>query len=250
MTTQLDIAKVALGAFLVPWWNRGAFARALAIPLLFLVTFVLSWYYSRDHLSESANWLLFGVYWAGFAIFAVTCHRLVLLDPAVAIPQTIPGWSWRETRFFLWMVGVWLICAVVAFGLAMLIANLWMVRGGELSPTWIEWIVFVAKAPAVYLFARLCILFPATALDREVDLKWAWRLTANNGWRLVVLVGVLPWVLSYAIGFLYRDEANFVEIIMLTFVGSALFAVEVAAISLAYRELTQSEGSQPIAASA
>lgn len=249
MTTQLNIAKVALGAFLIPWWNRGGFARALAVPLFVLVTLVLCWYYTRNHLSESVNWLFFVVYWAGFASFAVTCHRLVLLDPTVVASQAIPGWSWRETRFFLWMIGVWLICAVMAWGLAMLSANIWMLRVGELSPTRIEWMVFVVKVPAFYLFARFCLVFPATAVDRKVDLKWAWRLTANNGWRLVLLVGVLPWVISYAIGLLYRDEASFVEVIVLTCVSSALFAVEVAAISLSYRELTQSEGSQSIAAS-
>lgn len=248
MTIQLDIAKVALGAFLIPWWNRGVFARALAIPLLFLVTFVLTWYYARDYLSESANWLLFVVYWAGFAIFAVICHRLVLLDPTAVPSEVIPGWSWRETRFFLWMTGVWCICAVVALGLAMLSASIWMLWVDELSPAQLDWIVFVVKAPALYVFARFCIVFPATTVDRKVDLKWAWRLTANNGWRLVVLVGALPWILSHAIGFLYRDEASLVEAIVLACVSSALFAVEIAAISLSYRELTQSEESQSITA--
>lgn len=212
------------------------------MPLLFLVAFVLAWYSARDHLSGNATWLLFVVYWAGVAIFAVICHRLVLLDPTAVAFQAIPEWSWRETRFFLWMVGVWLICAVVALGLAMLSASIWMLWVDELSPTQLDWIVFVVKAPVLYLFARLCIVFPATAADRKVDLKWAWRLTANNGWRLMVLVGVLPWVISYAIGLLYQDEASFAEAIVLACISSALFAVEVAAISLSYRELTQSEG--------
>ncbi|MBH0176979.1 MAG: hypothetical protein HP491_03745 [Nitrospira sp.] len=249
MTTQLDIAKVALGAFLIPWWNRGAFARALAIPVFFLVTFVLSWYYARAHLSEGVSWLFFVVYWAGFAIFAVICHRLVLLDPTAVPSQVIPGWSWRETRFILRMVGVWSICAVVALGLAMLSASIWMLWVEKLSPTQLDWIVFVVKVPVLYVFARFCIVFPATAVDRKVDLKWAWRLTANNGWRLVVLVGALPWVISQALGLLYRDEASFVEAIVLACVSSVLFAVEIAAISLSYRELTQTEGSQSIAAS-
>jgi hypothetical protein len=134
MTTQLDITKVALGAFLIPWLNRGVFARALAIPFLFLVTFVLSWYYAHAHLSESANWLFFVVCWAGFAIFAVICHRLVLVDPTAVASQVIPGWAWRETRFFLRMVGVWSICAVVVLGLAMLSASIWMLWVDKLSP--------------------------------------------------------------------------------------------------------------------
>jgi hypothetical protein len=242
VTAQLDVGKVALGAFLVPWWNRGAFGKALAIPLLLLVTLTLSWYYGAEHLPEFSNWALYLVYGALFALFAVTCHRLVLLDPKIVASRLAPRWSWRETRFFLWMGAVWLISAAVTFALTTLMLNVWVPWVGEPNRTWFEWTVFVAKVPAFYVFARFCLVFPATAVDRRVDLRWAWRLTENNGWRLVLLVGVLPWLISQALALLYRGDASVVETIVLTFVAAALFAVEVAAISLSYRELTRSEG--------
>ena len=242
MIAQLDVGKVALGAFLVPWWNRAAFGRALAIPLLLLVTLTLSWYYAAEHLPEVSNWVLYIIYGVLFAIFAVTCHRLVLLDPKVVASRIAPRWSVRETRFFLWMVAVWVIFAAVTFGLTTLILNVWLPWVTEPNRTWFDWTVFFAKVPAFYLFARFCLVFPATAVDRKVDLRWAWRLTQSNGWRLVLVVGVLPWVISHAVALLYRGNATVLETIVLTFVASALFAVEVAAISLSYRELTRDEG--------
>jgi hypothetical protein len=44
------------------------------------------------------------------------------------------------------------------------------------------------------------------------------------------------------VGLLYRGNATAVETAILTFLGSALFAVEIAALSLSYRELTREEG--------
>jgi len=241
MSIQLNVGKVVVGAFVVPWWNRLAFARALAVPLGLLVTLTLSWYYFGHHLSQLSNWALYLIYVFLFALFAVTCHRLVLLDPQAVASRMVPRWSWRETQFVFWMVAVWLIFAGVVFGSMTLILNLLMPSVSEPKRIWFEWTSYAAELPAFYVFARLCPLFPATAVDRKVSVRWAWRLTEKNGWRLVLIVGVLPWIISRAIDLLYRENATVVETIVLTFVGCALFAVEVAAISLSYRELTQGD---------
>ena len=83
------------------------------------------------------------------------------------------------------------------------------------------------------------MVFPATALDRRADWRWAWQLTRNNGWRLFVVVAILPWAISQLLALLYRAEATVIETILLSVTGIALFAVEIAAISLSYRELTR-----------
>jgi hypothetical protein len=242
MPARLDVTKVVYGAFMVPWWNRRAFGRALGIPLALLVTLTLSWYYGGKYLPQFSNWVLC-VAWGGlFSMFAVTCHRLVLLDAASVASQPVPRWSWRETRFFYWLVGTWLICWVAGIAAITLILNLAIMVIGNSITGWFDWAPLVAGIPAYYLFARLSPIFPATAIDRRVDLKWAWRLTRGNGWRLFVVVAVLPWLLSHFVGLLYRGNATAVETAMLTFVGSALFAVEIAALSLSYRELTREEG--------
>ena len=86
-------------------------------------------------------------------------------------------------------------------------------------------------------------MHPATAVDRNVDLKWAWRLTKSQGWRLFIVVAILPWIISELVALLYRGDATAVETVVLTFIGTALFAVEIAALSLSYRELTKEEPS-------
>ena len=241
MTHRLDVIKIVYGAFMVPWWNRRTFGRALAIPLASLATLTLSWYYGSEYLPQWSNWVLCFVWSALFAVFAVTCHRLVLLDAASVASRPVPRWSWRETRFFYWLIGIWMICWGAGIAAMTLIINLATMVIGPSSDGWFSEARYLASVPAYYLFARLSPIFPATAIDAKVDLKWAWKLTRGNGWRLFVVVAILPWLISEVVGLLYRGNATAVETTLLTLLGSALFAVEIAAVSLSYRELTREE---------
>jgi hypothetical protein len=241
MTPRLDLAKVIAGAFLVPWWHRKAFARALAVPLALMVAFTVFWYQVVPDLPQYALWLAWAFYGALFSLFAVICHRLVLLDAETVARRWAPRWSWRETRFFLWIVKLYVI-ALAAIWLFMLVfVNLWMWFVGDLGQ-WTEWMLYLMKIPAIYVFGRLCLLFPATAVDAPAPtLRWSWDLTRRNGWRLMIIVGGLPFVISCAIDLIYRNEATTVEWLILAVVAVALLAVEIAAVSLSYRELTRDE---------
>lgn len=241
MTARLNVEKVAVGAFLIPWLNRRTFGRALVIPLLLLASLTLSWYYSSEHLSQAVKWGLYFLYGVLFSVIAVTCHRLVLLDFQEAASRSTMGWSSREMRFFIWMVGIWCIFAIIAIsltGLFLILLSPWI---KEPNATWPQSAVLAAKLPAFYVCARCSMVFPAIAVDRQVNLKWAWNLSKDNGWRLVLVVTALPWLISHAVDLLYRDNATVIETIILTFLGTAFIAVEIAAISLAYRELIKGE---------
>jgi len=239
MPAPLAVGKVVLGAFLVPWWKRRAFARALAIPLVALASLMLSWYYAADMVPAYVGWVLCLVYAGLFTAFAVRCHRLVLIDSEARAVDPWPRWSWRELRFFYWLTGVWLIAMVPSWFALLIAANVisWRHSPAEFS-VWMDWSIYVSKIPALYVFARLSPILPAAAIDRTVDLKSAWRLTKKNGWRLALVVGVLPWAISQLLGLLYRGEATALETIVLTTLGIALLSVEIAALSLSYRELT------------
>jgi hypothetical protein len=239
MAAPLPVGKILMGAFLVPWWNRKAFTRALAVPLALLATLVLTWYFTAKLLPAFVNILLCLVYVALFTLFAVTTHRLVLLNPDAVAKNSVPGWTRREGLFLGWMVGAWLLFIFAFFVVLTIAVNAVGFAFEDVMKTHLGWIETVAKVPALYLFARLSPLLPATAVDRRVDLRWAWELTRGNGWRLMVVVGVLPWALSWVTPLLYRSDATTVELVVLTVAGIALFAIEIAALSIAYRELTK-----------
>jgi hypothetical protein len=239
MAAPLPVGKVLMGAFLVPWWHRKAFTRALAFPLALLATLVLTWYFTAKLLPAFVNILLCLVYAALFTLFAVTTHRLVLLDPDAVAKNPVPGWTRREGLFFGWMVGAWLLFVFAFFVVLMVVVNAVGFGFEGLIKSHLVWIETAASVPALYLLARLSPLLPATAVDRRVDLRWAWELTRGNGWRLMAITGVLPWVLSWVTPLLYRSDATTAELVVLTVAGIALFAIEIAALSISYRELTK-----------
>ena len=244
MKRRLDISKIAYGAFLVPWWNWRSFVKALSVPLVVLTVVIQGWRYTWEQLLGWGNWLAWALYGIVFVLCVTTCHRLALLNvPLIQIPF-FPKWTWRETRFYLLMIAVLLICAA-AGSVALTVVVALLPRLVEASDENIlYWIRFAVKFPVLYLFARLSLVFPATAIDRKVSLKRAWEETTGNGWRLVLVVALLPWVFSQIIGFLYREEASAMEVFVLTILTCALFAVEVVALSLSYRELTQDDNSK------
>jgi hypothetical protein len=100
---------------------------------------------------------------------------------------------------------------------------------------------FAIQLALLYPLARVCVLFPATAVDRDPlpNLRWAWDLTRANGWRLVVIVGFLPWLFAELVDLAYRSNASRLEWLLLSVLAIAFLAVEIAAVSISYRELTK-----------
>jgi hypothetical protein len=76
-----------------------------------------------------------------------------------------------------------------------------------------------------------------------LSLKRAWELTRGNGLRMLVVTGALPWLVRYATWWLYSEEPTLGEVALVTAAGIVLIAYEIAALSLAYRELTSTETS-------
>jgi hypothetical protein len=57
----------------------------------------------------------------------------------------------------------------------------------------------------------------------------------------VVVVAVLPYLISWLIGLLYRSEPTMLETTLLATLAIAMFAIGISALSISYRELTRDE---------
>jgi hypothetical protein len=244
MNTQLNVKKILLGAFVFPWHYRDAFFKALIIPLLCIVAFEQGMDQIEQRLSFK-YWMLFVLYLGVLTLFSVICHRLVLIDPKAVSSAPILRFGRRELRFLYWIILLSLVFMTI--GLLWMLLVYFTIRYSIGGPDNLGWYVaiFLAALPASYVTARLSVLFPAIATDMEFSLKWAWRLTANNGWRLAVIVAGFPVILAAVINVLYRDQASLMETIVLSFIGTTLTAVEVVAISLAYQELIKAGENGP-----
>jgi membrane-anchored glycerophosphoryl diester phosphodiesterase (GDPDase) len=237
--TRLPAMKVIIGAFLMTWALRKKLALALIYPSICLVLLTLVPYFSGNQLSTPVSWLVDLFYLMISCIFAVTCHRIVLLDAPSSFRSSL-HWTRRETRFLGWalLIAMFFVLAIfILITFATLSGvNISAIKdpgnNGALTA-----VLILMAIPVVYVSARLSLIFPATALDRKHDLRWAWKQSHGNGWRLAIVVGGLPFIFSQLLGLFIRENATIFETVFLAIAGVIVVAIEVIALSLAYREL-------------
>jgi len=95
--------------------------------------------------------------------------------------------------------------------------------------------------PFYYLFGRWILVFPAIAIDQEPNLGWSWKQTKGNGWRMCILMGFLPMTVGnlwYLLPFIGLSEFPVLSGFLTSFALFSLTPIEVAVISIAFRELT------------
>ena len=236
----LSIAKVLLGAFILPWWHRRTLFRALAAPGIALVSIDVVWSAFARSIPEAAFQAAFWVTWVVrsllWLLFAVTVHRIILLQMRGNEMPTFPEWGRRETLFLGWVVAVYGLATATAFiaGFAFL-----MLVGLVSSRTFAEFAYpYATAAIGTYVLGRLSVLLPATAIDQRINLGEAWSLTRGNALRMMVVVGALPWSFSYLWYAIYWQDPSMILAVLVTAVATVFLTVEIAALSLAYRELS------------
>jgi hypothetical protein len=199
-----------------------------------------------DHVSKPANsqfWLIFVPYLATAALFSVTCHRLVLMDPRNISSKPVLRFKGRELRFLYWIITLGMITLVIAMPGVLLALVLLHYLYGNVTGAGSMFATVLAAVPAVYVLSRLSVIFPAIATDQPFSLRGAWEMTAINGWRMMVITAGLPVLIAVLLGLFYREEATLAESVFLSLVGTILSAIEVVALSLAYQDLIKFRGS-------
>jgi hypothetical protein len=260
MPAPLPVFKIILGAFVFLWNKKLRFLRALLIPVMVIFAIGIFPYfisfktYLEDFSSSIFIPITIGVAiinYAAYILFAITCHRLVLMKNTSVPAYGMLCWSRREWWFlayFILLPFVYLLSMalnLMAHGLLkefnVQIENLQIIF---LKGDGIFLLMLLAALPSVYIVSRFSLLFPATAVDRDVDVDWAWKISKKNGWQLTVIIGLLPFVF---VGFrvlhilLWRENPTWIDNIISMLLGFILLAVEIIALSLSYKHLTENE---------
>ncbi|MBN2466954.1 MAG: hypothetical protein JXD19_02285, partial [Deltaproteobacteria bacterium] len=219
----------------IPWGGRSRLAKALLVPIIgmLLLRFISL---SSD---ESQGVLLMSFLFAAqillFTIFAVTCHRLVLLGDDSVPPYGLQTWTGRETRFVGWFLELIFIFVAITILLVVPLGFMGsLLGGGDSQPLWFMYLFCI---PGLYVLSRLSIILPAIAIDKREDLLWAWRVSKGNGGRLFIVAGILPVLFSLIqiIPSLYAK--SLLVHILVGLLGFVLMAVEMTALSLSYQVL-------------
>jgi hypothetical protein len=89
----------------------------------------------------------------------------------------------------------------------------------------------------LYAFCRWGILLPATAVNKRYDLRWAWRQSKGNEWRLFILVSILPQAIYFLPDYLLDKESPILLIVLIMLLAVTLTVVEISTLSLSYKAL-------------
>ncbi|HEY6123282.1 MAG TPA: hypothetical protein VIV63_01425, partial [Steroidobacteraceae bacterium] len=190
-------------------------------------------------LPESLDWLWMFIYCLPAAWLAVDVHRFLLRDLPDARVLVGSGNAKRVLLYALVAFAFWaLVIGAVYSGVLDLPA--------EDSPEMENWmaqmlegmvIVFVLAVISALLGGRLCLVLPAIALGGDV--RAALRAARGNTLRLTVVIALLPVVLAFLIEVIVRGDSTILDQALVVVLGAVVMVVEVSALSLSYRELTQ-----------
>lgn len=245
---RLNVIETLHNAIVWTWHQRRAIAARLAVPLFVLLPLcgVASYYVTGA--TDSVKLLFIVGYLMLFVLIAVNCHRAILMDDDMPKLMGMPMWSMRETKYVLVLIVIAVIAAIaslvvmlpaVFLGIGLksssLSANL-----TNIAPT-IEWALKqLSWLAAGYVKARFVLMLPTIALNRRISFAEAFRLSRHNGWRLFVVVLLLPAAMTWLTGLLLRDGATVIEHVLVMMLWGALLLIETAALSLSYVALSNS----------
>ncbi|MDP6787639.1 MAG: hypothetical protein QGI13_10975 [Rhodospirillales bacterium] len=251
MAGKLAILATASGAYAFVWRHRRRFSSLAfpAIVVLAILTAIVAWFWPLAGVAgQDIGWGEIAVAVGGLVLwvmFAVAWHRRYLVPAESTTVGNAFQWRRRQTRFLLVTIGISLLVALGVSLSVLLGAALDATLAGGAGVKTSLYLVF--PLVALYVYARLSLLFPAAAVDRRLGFAECFNLTRGNGWRLVAIwvLVVAPFWIALSIGLAATAILGTFGGLTGTLIG-ALFhqglnfagiAVGVSAISIAYREL-------------
>jgi hypothetical protein len=240
---RLAVFPVLWGALSFPWNYRAAL-KAISAPLLAVIAVSLAWEFIQPEEQGAALWVLYFLDAIATSWLAITVHRLVLVG--TTSPRGFDSMSLRRLGIFAGLLaGGWLLFAALAKLLEVMAmdtaSEIFVDADGSVLQMYaLAGMGLLALLLALWVFSRFSLLFPSIAIDRGFDPVAAWNLSRGNSLRLMVIVGVFPFLLAAPVLVVYREDAAVLELIARDLLTALLLIVEVAALSLAYWQLTAS----------
>ena len=230
------MGRVLAGAFKLPWEQRKPLAHAVCIPLLSLIGVSLVSEFELITLPEAFEWLWMFIYVVPTAWLAVYILRFLLRDLSDARTGVESGNAKRVVLYALLVLGFWaLVMGVTIFGVLEMPAS----DTGDLIAHMVQTLVLlvVCLVVSALIGGRFCLALPAIAVGAGV--RAAVRAARGNTLRLTMVFAWLPVALTVLIELLIGEDAGIFDLTLLVVLGAIVTIVEVAALSLSYRELTQ-----------
>jgi hypothetical protein len=246
-TTAIPVKSVFFQALGLPIHHAAVIGRyallllAVQLPLVMWPAYLLENPEYGAYVGLLPLLILFAI--AATIVWTIACHRVFIRGPESMAGHGLIWWSSREWRFIEWMLVILLrALPILIVMLLVYVPILFLVTDGLEKPTPVGFdaLGFLLFLPVFYVIGRSSILLPATAIDERPSMKWAWSVTKGNGLRLMVLVGLFP-LLTETILELVPAQDSLVYSVIVFAIHLYVAAVEIAILSLSYRELVRSQ---------
>lgn len=215
--------------------KRASLLSALLIPTIGLLLIGALSTALEPH--STAQTFLALAYLPCYAIFAIVCHRVVLLGENSLPHRWGMFWTERETRFLGWFIGIWFLY----FGLSLPMSII-LLYSSNMDVGWnTTWIAsFISYVVVAYFEGRFSLVLPATAIDKRSNFKESWSMSRGKG-MLIAIALVIPAMILIPIETLLYDtgvdELSPIADLVWLLIALPIFAIEIAIISLAYDKL-------------
>lgn len=241
---KLPVIKIMVGAFYYPWMLRKPLFKALSILIAAGVVLSSAWWYTKEDAPEYLGWGVMILYWTLYTLFAVICHRIVLLGSGSVPEYGVTRVGARDFHFALALVKITLISSLaVAAGSLVVQLPAWIFGAPAASGTLkaeilSEYLLWMASLIQVFILSRFGFILPATAIDQRPTLRWAWQASRGNALRLMLVLALLPWLASLPLT-LFPNDVGILGYGFYIFIWWLLLPIEITVLSLSYKELTQ-----------
>lgn len=234
MAERLPIKAIFKGSIGLTWQRKAELLR-LAWPYLAAI-FITTAFTSQISGTTEQLIVSFVITITG-ALGIVSCHRVFLLRRDEVLQLSAIRWSKRETWYLINSIGLGFL--IVIFLIPAMIGMYMLTFSGEypkeLNGIGSQWLIYIFILPAFYIFSRYSLILPATAIDKNRTLGWAWRASKGNGWRLAALIGFTPTIFNTLLSKLLNLIGDFLVVNLFYASILAVLAVfEVCLISLSY----------------
>lgn len=181
---------------------------------------------------------------AALTPMATVWHQFILAVSDGKLPNTTLKWKKAEKNYFIHL----LILAAAPFALQLI--GVFAAMSGSLGAfAAILGLLSVAGSIAlIFIMVRICLIFPALAIEEKTSFAKAFEQSKGVGWQLFAVLlliglaaGIGGGIILFVVALLFA-VLGIVGQIVVALVSAAVtlatFAVLVAALSLAYREIT------------
>lgn len=242
---NLSISRILSEAFVELRENSRTLIVALAPPAIGIAMLAV-WHAQQPEQQLSVlGFVLLLPQMFLYALFAVTCHRVILLGRE-RLPNALGVYASKEVwQYTGAMVAFTFISIVALMLLAVFLGPIMMVLGPETGRV-VTWGLMIAMGLlAIAVASRVILLFPAMAIGAGQTLNDILDLSKPNWPRLAVLIlasMVLTGLISWPLTWLTEVSGTPLAAVIPAFLNTLVGAYGVAVISCAYRaHMTQAE---------